>query len=67
MKGYSPFQERVFVAGGRLPDSLKNFGIFEDLIKCEFERDKSIHFKNSKHHASLTYNHTTNLLALSHH
>ena len=55
------------MAGGRLPDSIKNFGIFEDLIKCEFERDKSIHLKNSKHYASLTYNHTTNLLALSHH
>ena len=36
VKGYSPIQERVFVAGGRLPDP-KNFEIFQDLIKCEFE------------------------------
>ena len=36
VKGYSPIQERVFVAGGRLPDP-KSFEIFQDLIKCEFE------------------------------
>ena len=36
VKGYSPIQERVFVAGGRLPDP-KSFEIFKDLIKCEFE------------------------------